>query len=92
MSHKAAITGDAAQVVALLAWAKTEGVGLTHVTVGGCHVDVAVTAPARSPEDVPRRPERPSLYKEFGGAAYDQMTADADAEAGEMHPVVGRTA
>lgn len=82
------MTGDALQVKALLAWARSQGVVMTRVTVGGCTVDVTPAAPEvkaapRSrPEPLPK-----TIYAQFGGEAIDQLPEDGP---GEWQPVVGR--
>lgn len=85
---KTTVTGDAKQVLGILAWAKDAGLQVATVTVGGCRVELhrgGAPGPERNDEPAPRE----SIYGQFGGPAL----ADAMGEipAGELQPVIGRS-
>lgn len=69
MQPSTPLSGDAAQVAALLAWALENGVSFERVAVGGCSVELAAAHPAaperRRPDD--DRRARESIYNQFGG-------------------------
>jgi hypothetical protein len=81
------ITGDAAQVKALLRWSKTEGIELSRITIGACTVDVVRAVPliARKQPDAP--PEHsPSLYERFAPDVMIRAIQDMGGE--EYTPVL----
>lgn len=85
---KTTVTGDARQVIGILAWAQGAGLAVATVTVGGCRVDLhrgGAPSPERAEEPAPRE----SIYGQFGGPAL----ADAMGEipAGELQPAIGRS-
>lgn len=84
-------TGDAAQVQALLAWARSEGIELTRVSMGTCSVEVATSRPAASTEGSDRAPTgASSLYSKLGGDLFKEAVERGDLDAGALLPVVGR--
>jgi hypothetical protein len=86
------VTGDAAQVRALLAWAKSECVEMTSVSVGNCRVELrqAVTP---APTDRPAfKDPRQAIYEQFGGEAYKRMTGavpDTGVRGEDWQPALG---
>ena len=84
VSRSSPISGDAAAVKALLAWARAEGIELHRVTVGVCTVDLGAARPAASGKPIDREP-RPAIYQTMGGELYREAL-----ESGELQPVVGR--
>jgi hypothetical protein len=81
------VTGDAKQVVGILAWAQAAGMSLSQVTVGTCHVEIRGAA-----IEEPRAqdgPTRESAYSRFGGPALAHAV-DSGIPMGELQPVVGR--
>lgn len=88
MPRSKSLTGDALQVKALLTWARSQGVGLTRVTCGGCTVDVA-PAPVVIAAPKNERPEpAKTIYSHHAGEMLSQLLGNEDA--GEWQPVVGR--
>lgn len=87
------ITGDAAQVVAVLAWAKKSGLELNRVSVGGCTVDVRQpVTPVAAPERTQPKDPRIAIYEQFGGEAYRRMTGqtpDTGVRGEEYEPALG---
>ena len=85
------VTGDAAQVRALLAWAREVGVDLESVSVGTCSVSVRQRAGA-VPERAEGQDPRQAIYEQFGGEAYRRMMGSrvgGDAVPGEeMQPAL----
>lgn len=85
------ISGDAAQVAGLLAWARANNVTMTSVTVGTCHIELAPQAPVAAPAVPRRQPQsgqaRQSIYEQFGGAAFEHIVPPDD-EAGELRPAL----
>lgn len=82
------LTGDAAQVRGLLAWALENNVQLSTVTVGVCMVELRGSGPLDS-ERVPERAQE-SIYARFGGPALAHVV-ESEIPAGELQPVIGRT-
>lgn len=89
MPRSTSITGDALQVRALLAWAKTQGIDLNRVTVGGCTVDVAPVREAPRPASKPRKDDRKTIYGQFGGKMMDEAVAQGALD-DDLVPAVGR--
>lgn len=94
MPSAAEPTGDAAAVVVLLEWARSAGYELTSAQVGVCRVElaprVAVTAP-RVAGDAPPQSDRATIYRQFGGEAFQELTDRNELDGrGELQPVVGR--
>lgn len=82
-------TGDAAEALAVLSWAKANGVELSSVSVGTCSVKLARAA-VQSRDEAPIDP-RQALYKRFGGEMLAQTVRLAEDVPGEdMQPAVGR--
>jgi hypothetical protein len=80
-------SGDTEQVLALLEWARENGVSVGAVTVGAVHVELTGATqrmPERSVED-----DRMAIYKQMGGPAFE-YAVDAGIPSGELQPVVGR--
>lgn len=85
---KTTVTGDAKQVIGILAWAKDAGLQVATVAVGACRVELhrgGAPGQERTEDSAPRE----SIYGQFGGPAL----ADAIGEipAGELQPVIGRS-
>ena len=87
----AAVTGDAAEVIRILAWAQSAGLAVANVTCGSCSVELhSPVAPAED-DAVDRSDEehRRTAYGQFGGPAL-KYALDSEIPAGELQPVVGR--
>ena len=85
------VTGDAAQVRALLAWAKEQGVEMSSVSVGNCSVQLRPpTAPPG--ERAAARDPRQAIYEQCGGEAYKRMTGavpDTGVRGEDWQPALG---
>lgn len=80
-------SGDTEQVLALLEWARENGVSVGVVTVGAVHVELTGATqrvPDRAVED-----DRMAIYKQMGGPAFE-FAVDSGIPNGELQPVVGR--
>jgi len=85
------MTGDAAQVAALLEWALERGVRFDAVTVGGCHVVLGAV-----PMVEQKRQERaplPAIYEQYGGELWKQAVslggAGGDSDSGsDLEPAL----
>lgn len=85
------VTGDAAQVRALLAWARSEGVEMQSVSVGTCRVELRQAVAPTGDRPVQRDP-RQAIYEQFGGEAYKRMTGqvpDTGVRGEEWEPALG---
>lgn len=86
-----AATGDAADVLRVLEWARANGIELSSVKAGNCAVTLTPAARAGA-EDRPVDP-RDAIYQRFGG----QMLKDAmrafdggGVPKSELQPAIGR--
>lgn len=86
----AAPTGDAAQLIGILAWAQAAGLAVAQVTVGACHVELHRTAPVGEPEERTDGAHREAIYGQFGGPAL-KYAIESEIPASELQPVVGRS-
>lgn len=85
----AAPTGDAAEVIGILAWAQSVGLAVANVTVGSCHVELHRVAAAGEPEERSDAAHREAIYGQFGGPAL-KYALESEIPASELQPVVGR--
>jgi hypothetical protein len=83
------VTGDARQVVAVLAWAQDAGLQLSQVTVGTCHVELHRSGSAVQPDGDSAR--REGIYGQFGGPAL-QHAVESEIPGNELQPAIGRHA
>lgn len=86
------VTGDAAQVRALLAWARSEGVEMSSVSVGNCRVELRSAQVAPAGERAAARDPRTAMYEQFGGAMYRHLTGqapDTGVRGEEYEPALG---
>lgn len=86
----AAPTGDAAEVVGILAWAQQAGLSIATVTCGSCTVELHRMAPAGEPEERTDGAHREAIYGQFGGPAL-KYALESEIPASELQPVVGRS-
>jgi hypothetical protein len=85
---KTTVTGEAKQVIGILAWAKAAGLQVSAVTVGACHVELRM-APVEQPEEREERPDR-SIYAQFGGPALADAVKSGIPDS-ELQPAIGRS-
>lgn len=86
------VSGDAAQVRNLLAWARSEGVEMASVSVGTCRVELRQTVTATQGERAAARDPRTAMYEQFGGAMYRHLTGaspDTGVRGEEYEPALG---
>lgn len=69
--------GDAGVVRSLVEWARAEGLQLTSVTVGAVRVDL-VPKLAPSTFTLPDAADGANTYREYGGAALDELMGKGD--------------
>lgn len=85
------VSGDAAQVRALLAWARETGVDMQSVSVGNCSVQLRQSAAPQGERAAARDP-RTAMYEQFGGAMYRHLTGaapDTGVRGEEYEPALG---
>ncbi len=83
-------TGDAAEVIGILAWAQAAGLSIATVTVGACSVELHRVAAVTEPEERGDGAHREAIYGKFGGPALT-YALESEIPAGELQPVVGRS-
>lgn len=88
-SVKTTCTGDARQVIGILAWARDAGLEMSTVTVGSCRVELH-RRPSAEPSQRPTADDRSSIYGQFGGPALAHIV-ESEVPGEEMQPVIGRT-
>ena len=82
------LTGDAAQVCAVLSWVSGAGMQVASVTVGTCHVELRQQiAPEREPRLEARRG---GIYDDAMSPEIKAMLEDSGIPVGELQPAVGR--
>lgn len=84
------LTGDAAQVCAVLAWARDTGLQIASLTVGACHVELRHAAPPAG-EQRPA-PRRNGIYDDAMAQSPElkALLAETGIPDGELQPAVGR--
>lgn len=82
------LTGDAAQVCGVLAWARETGLQIASITVGGCHVELRHAAPPAG-EQRPE-PRHSGLYDQMMSPEIKAMLDETGIPLGELQPAVGR--
>ena len=85
------LSGDAAQVVAVLAWAQSAGLSVQSVAVGACRVELH-RAIAPEPRQRPERDRRLNVYEQAldGAEQLAKAIADSGIPINELQPAVGR--
>ena len=88
---EAVADGDAAQAIAVLAWAQRHGLQVSTVSVGTCRVELHRVS---APDPAQREPgvRRPSIYELAlqGNKELAQAIEDSGIPMGELQPAVGR--
>lgn len=84
-------TGDAAEVLAVLNWARENGVEVASVAVGTCSVQLARAVPTeRREREQAVETHQQAIYRRFGGEMLDRAIQHETVEGADMQPVVGR--
>ena len=81
MPHVMPTDSDTAQALAVLDWARENGVAVAAVTVGGCKVELyepRASADGKRDRDEPRRGG--SIYADMGGEVWKHAVRSGDIE------------
>lgn len=89
--------GDTAQALAVLDWARENGVSIAAVTVGACKIELYEPRAAGDAKREQGRPETPGIYAGFGGEVWKHAVRSGDIEGpghgsddgSDLEPAVG---